>query len=53
MTPEARIAELEDRVRRLEDLPLSDHPEELDRIHQALVAELDALAEFAGGAPRR
>ena len=51
--PSERIDALAMRVERLAATPVAEHPAELDRIHQGLVAELDALAEIAGGALRR
>ena len=39
-----RLEELSGRLAALEDAPVAEHPAVLELVHDALVAELDALA---------
>lgn len=45
MTDDERLAQLRRELDELDDTPLSSHPETLERVHRALVEELDALAD--------
>lgn len=45
MTEDERLAQLRGELDALAELPLSSHPETLERVHRALVDELDALAD--------
>lgn len=38
------VPELAGRVRALDQLPLAQHPDVLEEVHRAIVAELDGLA---------
>lgn len=42
---EDRLDTLREELEGVDDAPLEDHPEVFDRIHRALVAELNALEE--------
>lgn len=47
------LAALEERLAALDDAPLDGHPQVLEDVHRALVAELDGLAGASSGAPAR
>ncbi len=46
------LPDLEARVDALADQPVAAHPDVLDEVHQALVAELDSLAGAGSSDPR-
>lgn len=39
-----RLQSVTERLAALDELPVDQHAEELEQVHQALVAELDAIA---------
>lgn len=45
MSDDPGLQQLRDRLAALEDAPLGTHPDVLDEVHRALVAELGSLAE--------
>lgn len=45
MSEDPELERLRDRLAGLEDAPLGVHPDVLDEVHRALVAELGSLAE--------
>lgn len=45
MSEDAGLERLRGRLAELEDAPLDVHPDVLDEVHRALVAELGSLAE--------
>jgi len=46
-----RQAELEAQLASLAERPLQEHPDVLDELHRAVVAELDELAASGRGQP--
>lgn len=46
--PDERLRALNDRLRTLEQAPVAEHPDVLDEVHAALVAELDGLTGRPG-----
>lgn len=53
MTEDERLAQLRRELDELGEAPLSSHPETLERVHRALVDELDALADVDAADPAR